>query len=53
MFRRLEIPASPARISPQTNVVMIKRIFLLSLCLALLALAGLAWFALNPVTLRR
>ena len=30
----------------------IKRIFLLSLCLALLAIAGLAWFALNPVTLR-
>jgi UPF0755 protein len=30
----------------------IKRIFLFSLCLALLALAGLAWFALNPVTLR-
>ncbi len=30
----------------------IKRIFLLALCLALLASAGLGWYALSPVTLR-
>ena len=30
----------------------IKRIFLLALCLALLAIAGLGWYALSPVTLR-
>ena len=30
----------------------IKRIIFLALCLALLAIAGLGWFALSPVTLR-
>ncbi len=30
----------------------IKRIFLVALCLALLAIAGLGWYALSPVTLR-
>jgi len=30
----------------------IKRIFLLALCLALLAIAGLGWYAVSPVTLR-
>src|SRR5512132_3569935 len=30
----------------------IKRIFLLALCLTLLAIAGLSWYAFSPVTLR-